>query len=109
MQNYNIYLREIFESIEKIENSLNEVSKNDFIKNSEKIDSILMRIQIIGENLRKVPFEIKKKMFDEWRGFEKARNIISHAYSKINLNIVWDLVKNEIPKLKEEIKKLSKK
>ena len=31
------------------------------------------------------------------------RNILVHAYSKINLDILWYTIVNKLPKLKEQI------
>jgi len=107
MRDYKIYLKDILESIEKIENSLQELNKEEFIKNLNIMDATLMRIQVIGESVKKLPLDFKKKYRDvEWNKISQTRDMISHAYSKINTNIIWDLIKNKLPKLKEQIKEI---
>jgi len=107
MQSYKIYLKDILEAINKIEKSLERLSKEEFKKNVDKVDATIMRIQIIGESIKKLPGEFKGKYKEiEWEKIAKARDIISHAYFKVNLDIIWDLIKNKLPKLKEQIIKL---
>ena len=107
MRDYNIYLKDILEAINKIEKSIKELSKEEFIKDLDAVDAALMRIQVVGESIKKLPLEIKKKYNDiEWSKISKTRDVISHAYSKVNVNIIWDLIKNKLPKLKEQVKKI---
>ena len=36
------------------------------------------------------------------------RDVLIHEYFGINYNILWDIVKNKIPELKEQIRKIIK-
>ena len=38
-----------------------------------------------------------------WNQLYGMRNRIVHGYSGINLNIVWDTISQDIPKLREEL------
>jgi len=37
------------------------------------------------------------------------RIVVAHTYFKVDMDIVWDIVENELPKLKKEIKEILKK
>lgn len=101
MLRYKVYVNEIVKTIDKIDKSLKDQLKKNFLENEEKFDSTLMRLQIIGENIKKIPYKIKKNYKINWNKFERTRDIISHAYSNINKDIIWDVIKNKLPKLKE--------
>jgi len=104
MLKYNLYLNQILENIEKIGCSFKGKKKEDLRKNIDLIDMTLMRIQIIGECVSKLPSEIKNKYPKiRWNRIKDSRDIISHAYANVNLNIIWDLITIELPKLKEVI------
>lgn len=106
MQNYKVYLRDILEAINNIEKSLQGLSKEEFKKNIDKIDATIMRVQVIGESIKKLPREFRNKYKNvEWDRIAKARDIISHSYFKVNLDIIWDLIKNKLQELKEAINK----
>jgi uncharacterized protein with HEPN domain len=110
MQKYNLYLNQILENIQKIENSLKGKNKEDLEKEEILKDATYMRIQIIGENVNKIPFKIQNQYPEvEWNRIKDSRDIISHAYTKVNINIIWDLIRIEFPKLKEAINGIYKK
>ncbi len=90
--------------IERIEKTTNNLSKKDFERDINLIDSTILRLQVIGETMKNIPFEIKKKNKQvRWRAFSKLRNFISHKYLQIDREIIWDFIQTQIPKLKKEI------
>jgi len=109
MLKYKLYIKDILDSIKKIEDSLKGKNKDDFDKEDILKDATYMRIQVIGESTNKISKEIKSKYKLNWEKIERTRNIISHAYSYINSEIIWELIKIELPKLKEVINEIIKK
>src|SRR3989344_4663126 len=101
MQNYNLHFNIIIEMIEKIEKSMRNIKYEDFLKNGEIQDATLMRLQVIGENIRDIPFETKNKNKEiNWKKFEKLRNIISHKYASVDYSIIWNFIEKNIKELK---------
>lgn len=107
MLDYNMYINVILETIEKIENSAAKLNKEDFLRNSEIQDATLMRLQVIGENIKKIPLEVKKEVKEiKWKKFEKLRNIISHRYNAVDYNLIWSFIENNLEELKNAILKI---
>ncbi|MFH1801289.1 MAG: HepT-like ribonuclease domain-containing protein [archaeon] len=105
MSNYNLYINLILETIEKIEKSCKE--KKQIINNINLQDATLMRLQIIGENIKKIPLELKRKNKEfKWKKFGRLRNLISHRYETINYELIWSFIKTNLPELKKEILRL---
>ncbi|MBS3093531.1 DUF86 domain-containing protein [Candidatus Pacearchaeota archaeon] len=99
-----IYLDEILRMIEKIEGSVLHKSFDDFLHDDNLLDATLMRLHFIGENIKNISFTLKKKYpHVKWRKLAKLRNIISHKYSMVNKEIIWDVITNTLPDLKKEI------
>ena len=44
----------------------------------------------------------------EWRGVIGMRNFLVHEYFEIDMEVVWNTIENDIPKLKAEISKILK-
>ncbi len=106
MSDYKIYLREIISMIEKIENSMIDITLEDFVNDSNLFDATLMRIHFIGETIKSIPFSVKKNYKKiRWRKFARLRNIIGHRYSNVNKNIIWDVIK-ALSELKIQIKEI---
>jgi hypothetical protein len=61
-------------------------------------------LEIIGEAVKQIPLKIKEKYEKiEWRNIAGMRDKLTHHYFGIDYFLVWDIVKNYIPKLKESI------
>ena len=107
MRDYKLYLRDILEAISRMENSMKGITKEVFQKDVDIQDLSLRRLEVIGEAVTNISEEIKSKYSDvEWKEIAGFRVVVAHTYFKINLNIVWDIIKNELPKLKREIENI---
>ena len=101
MSRYNLNLNLINDMIERIEKDLNKSLEDKTVW-----DAMLMRFQVIGENIDKLPSETMKKHQEiNWKKFYVCRNLISHAYNGVPIEVVMELIK-ELPVLKEVIVKI---
>ena len=103
-RDYRTYLEDILEAINKIERYTDKLSFNDFKNNELIVDGVVRNLEIIGEAVKKVPDEIRMKYSDiEWSKIAGIRDILIHAYFIVDIEILWDVVKNKLPALKSEI------
>ena len=87
---------------------------NDFLKNDrnlEKLDALCMQLIAVGEsikNLEKITHRalLKKYPEFEWKKAMGMRDIISHHYFDLNSEVVFQVCKEEIPKLNKIVKKI---
>ena len=102
-----IFLEHIFESIVEIENHIKGVSENDFMDDIKTQDAVMRRIEIIGEAVKNLPKSIKDKNPKiKWKNIAGTRDILIHEYFGVDKDLVWDIVKKDIPKLKKQISKI---
>ena len=51
--------------------------------------------------------ELKSKFSEiEWGQIVGMRNVFTHEYFGIDSAVVWEIIKNDIPKLKEKIERV---
>jgi len=102
-----IFLEHILESIEIIENHTKAVSKEKLFRNIIIQDAVIRRIEIIGEAVKNLPPDYKRKHPEiEWREIIGMRNKLIHEYFGVNLNVVWRTINKDIPQLKKQVSKL---
>ena len=99
-----VYLQDIFESIQQIEEYLDDVNENEFYQNSEKQDAVLRRLEIIGEAVKHISDDIRNE-YDEipWRKIAGMRDIIIHEYFGVTLSMIWVVTQRDLPDLKSKI------
>jgi uncharacterized protein with HEPN domain len=102
-----VYLMDILEAIEEIEQFTQEMTFEQFINNKLVIRGVTMDFAIIGEAAKHVPQEIKRKVGQvPWKQMAGIRDKIIHGYAYIQLSVLWDAVKLDLPVLKPLIKEL---
>ncbi len=101
---YKLYLRDMLEAGEKIEAYVQGMDQAQFQQDGQVIDAVLFNLYVIGEAARNIPEDIKNKYPEvAWRQINALRNIIAHVYFGVNLERIWDIVQNDVPRLKVEI------
>ncbi len=102
-----VYLIDIIESINLIESFIANVDEDAFFSNIEKQDAVLRRLEIIGEAVKHLPDQIRKKNTSiPWRQIAGMRDIIIHEYFGITLEMIWVVVTEDLPKLKAPIQQI---
>lgn len=104
-----IFIRHILESIELIENYLENKSKEDFFSSTMLQDSVIRRIEIIGEAVKNLTNSFKKDHPDiPWNEIGGMRDILIHQYFGVDLNLTWEIAMKDIPELKTKLSKIMK-
>ncbi len=102
-----IFLDHILQCIGLIEKYTEGMSKSDFLKDTELQDAVIRRIEIIGEAAKNLPDDVKKKHTDiEWKKIAGMRDVLIHEYFGIDLELTWEVVKRDIPVLKQKLMKM---
>ena len=100
-----VYLQDILESINQIEDYLDGVLENEFYQNSEKQDAVLRRLEIIGEAVKHISDDIRDEYGEiPWRKIAGMRDIIIHEYFGVTLSMIWVVTQRDLPDLKSKIK-----
>ena len=97
-------MRHILEEINFLEESSSCIEFSDLMRNREKQRAWLRSLEVIGEATKNLSKEFKEKYPEvEWRKIAGLRDKLIHHYFGVKWEIVWDVVKNEIPAIKLKV------
>ncbi|KAA6341184.1 hypothetical protein EZS27_010990 [termite gut metagenome] len=98
------YLFDISNSISLIEDFLVGIADFQAYQKDVKTQNAVERqLAIIGEVVNKLGQETTEITLIHARQIVNFRNRIIHSYDNIDISIVWVIVKNHLPVLKQEI------
>ena len=94
------YLLDILDSARLALAYIKEGDKERFLRDTQCQDSVIRRIEIIGEAARRISPEIRTAYPDiPWTEMIGMRNLMIHDYDDIDLEIVWSTVQRDLPRL----------
>jgi len=99
-----IYIEHILQSIELLEDYISGVDERDFSSSVKVQDLVCRRLEIIGEAVKNIPSDFKNKYPEvKWKNIAGSRDVLIHQYFGVDLLLLWNVVKKDIPDLKKQI------
>lgn len=105
------YLAHILDAIERIEEYVSDMDEMAFLGSKLVQDAVVRNIEIIGEasnNIQRVdPAFAAQHDNIPWQVMYAMRNRVSHGYDKVDFEMVWKTICNDLPDLYKLVKALS--
>lgn len=104
MRNYLLYINDIFEAIETIEQFVGSMTFEEFTHDDKTVSAIIRKFEVMGEASKNIPDEIREKYPDiPWKEMAGMRDKLIHFYFGIKHDLVWQTIKDILPALKLKI------
>lgn len=102
----NYYIEKILEDLKLIVQRMDGIDNEEFSRNDVLQDSLMFRLVQISENTKKLSDEYKEENpLIPWTAIYGLRNRIVHDYGNIDLSVVIETLRKDIPELLAEIEK----
>ena len=103
-RNDTVYLSHIWDAITQIEIYTAGLSYDQFSQTRLVQDGVIRQLEIIGEASRNLSDDFRDQHSElPWLQIIGLRNRLIHAYFEVNLGIIWDIVQNDLPPLKQRV------
>ena len=92
---------------EKILGYTEGLDRNEFVAEGMVYDATLRNLELVGEAATHVPDAIREAHTEvPWRTVIGMRNRLAHGYLGINDDIVWSIVRDDVPELLPALRNL---
>jgi uncharacterized protein with HEPN domain len=101
-----VYLRQIVDYITDIERYIDSIDFPGFENNRLLQDAVIRKIELIGEAAKRLSISFWEQYRNTLPLAEavSTRNRLIHQYDDIDLRIIWNTLKKDLPDLKQKLR-----
>lgn len=104
-----IFINHILDSIAAIKSFSLDLTKEELASNRLKQSAIVREIEVIGEAVKNLSDTLKNNHKEiEWKEIIGTRDKMIHHYFGLDLNVIWLIIQNDLPVLKDKLEKIKK-
>jgi uncharacterized protein with HEPN domain len=97
-------LGDIREAIQRISAYIAGLDYESFSKDIKTQDAVIRNLEILGEATKNLSEKFRTAHAGvPWKSMAGARDRLIHHYFGVNLDIVWQIVSTELPKVIEQL------
>lgn len=94
------YLEDMLSNAERAVKFAEGMDYDHFAKDEKSVYAVIRAVEVIGEASLKIPNEVKNKYAGiPWREIASMRNKLVHDYFGINMQVVWQTIREDLPAL----------
>ncbi|MBI5233183.1 MAG: DUF86 domain-containing protein [Deltaproteobacteria bacterium] len=100
MRHDSVYLLDILLMAKDAAGFVSGIDRNGFMSDRKCQLAVIRCLEVMGEAAKRVTSETRERLKDvPWSKMTKMRDLLIHAYSRVDLVEIWDTVINDLPPL----------
>jgi uncharacterized protein with HEPN domain len=104
-RHWRLRVTDILECVASTDEYTRDLDYNEFAKDSRTAKAVIRDLTVIGEAAAAIPdWLIERHPEVPWADMRDMRNVVVHQYFGVDLNIVWDTVRNNLPSLVQPLR-----
>ena len=103
-----LLIEDMLAAIRKIERYTVDMDQERFRQDEKTIDAVARNLEIVGEASRQLPEDFIARFPNvPWRQMAGLRNRIVHDYFGLDLEIIWQVIRHDLPQLRVQLEDLA--
>jgi uncharacterized protein with HEPN domain len=97
-------LGDILEAIRRARRYTEDQSYEQFLADTKTQDAVIRALEILGEATKKLSPSLREVHPEvPWKSMAGVRDKLIHDYFGVNFDIVWEIVRDQLPALAEQV------
>jgi uncharacterized protein with HEPN domain len=103
-----LLIQDMLNGIQKIKRYTSGVDRKSFLKDEKTIDAVVRNLEVIGEAARQLPGDFAARHSNiPWGQIAGLRNRIVHDYFGLDLEIIWQIIRHDLPQFEVQLEELA--
>lgn len=104
-RSWQLFIQDMIEFCVKIQSYTDGLDHEAFSADTIVYDATLHNLVLIGEATSHIPIEIREAHPEiQWRRIIATRNRLAHGHSKIDDDVVWDVIQTDVPRMLHDLR-----
>lgn len=103
MKTDEVYLAQMRDAVQKVEEFVSGMGKADFEIDSKTQSAVIMQLTLVGELAKKISEDTRRSIELPWKEIAGFRDNAIHDYFNLDLEVVWQTVVEDVPILKKAL------
>jgi uncharacterized protein with HEPN domain len=106
-RNIGLYVDDMCAAADAIADYSRGLTREAFETDRRTVDAVVRNLEVLGEAAKHIPTEIRAQHPGiDWRGMTGMRDVLIHDYFDVDEDILWEVVSQRIPALREALPQL---
>lgn len=103
-RSWRLFIQDMIEFYEKVQSYTDGLDHDAFSADTLVYDATLHNLVLIGEAATHIPDDIREAHPEiQWRRVIATRNRLVHGHSGIDDDVVWDVIRTDVPGLLHDL------
>jgi uncharacterized protein with HEPN domain len=103
-----LLIEDMLAAMRKIERYTSAMDEELFRRDEKTVDAVVRNLEILGEETRQLPEDFSARHPDmPWRQIAGLRNRIVHDYFGLDLEMIWEVIRHDLPQLQAQLEQLA--
>ncbi len=104
---WQLYIQDMIAFSERALSYTSGMDQDTFIAEVLVYDGTLRNLELIGEAATHIPGEVREAHPEvQWRRIIATRNRLAHSYLGMDDDVIWDIIRTDVPRLLTALREL---